>query len=315
MILNKLPFSGQNSDLQVLKQKTKIEEVRSCEKLLFMNKENFHYCVLEKDKNIQADLMPGSDFVMNIYLYKPFSYSFLTKNYPEKFRFSQEIQMLGKNTLTELRDIINCISDTGLQAEVDSPTSDISHLQKAKEKYPSASFFIDGVFYNDMRSPRAIDYSEEIIKWAENRKVGTFTSADMQTIRLNSLSPRFGYPYVYLHQGDCEHIMVFADAHILTANDCLSSQLYPRMYAMNRGVSVMCYMCNIHAAQWLIKHYARLPQETTFLCTKCTQSYCYKGGEKIGEFKLYPLFNKFVDTCVTAEESRTSCSAVSASVS
>ncbi|KAK9880226.1 hypothetical protein WA026_010100 [Henosepilachna vigintioctopunctata] len=301
-----LPFQKRDVNLEVLKKMDEIQKIRSCEKLLLLNKDNFHNPVIEtsESSDVPNDMTPCSDFVVNVFLYKPFCYNFQTKNYSEKFRFSHEIQLLGRNKLTELRDIIVCSSDSGLQAEVESPTDDISHLLKAKEKYPSGCFFIEGVFYNDMRSPNANDYSEVIIKWAVDRRVGHFTSQNMHFTKLEDLSLRFGYPYVYLHQGDCEHIMVFADAHLLTSNDCLISKQYPRIYTMNKSNCVMCYICNLFVARWLVKEYARLPQSITFLCTKCTQSYCYKDGVKIGEFKLYPVFYKSIDTIQTSDEQR-----------
>lgn len=33
-----------------------------------------------------------------------------------------------------------------------------------------------------MRSPKAIEYSQEFIKWGISRKVGNFTKADMHTV-------------------------------------------------------------------------------------------------------------------------------------
>lgn len=69
---------------------------------------------------------------MNVVFYKPFKYAYQERNYARKCRFSHELQMLGDNTLTELRDLIVCTSDKGLQQEVDSPSADVSHLLNAK---------------------------------------------------------------------------------------------------------------------------------------------------------------------------------------
>lgn len=38
-----------------------------------------------------------------------------------------------------------------------------------------------------------------------------FCTADMATTRFDQLSLRLGYPYLYLHHGNCEHLLVARD--------------------------------------------------------------------------------------------------------
>jgi snRNA-activating protein complex subunit 3 len=77
--------------------------------------------------------------------------------------------------------------------------------------YKSGFFYINGTFYNDTSEPSNIDYSKIIRKWAETRDIGPFKVAPMNA-RIDSLCVRFGYPWVYQHQGCCEHIIVLSDA-------------------------------------------------------------------------------------------------------
>lgn len=44
------------------------------------------------------------------------------------------------------------------------------------------------------------------------KNVGNYKSAIMENTRVDSLALRFGFPWVYQHQGDCEHLLVFSDA-------------------------------------------------------------------------------------------------------
>lgn len=46
MVSGDLPFDQTFSGLHVLQKKAEIENYRDCEKLLAMNKENFHLCVV-----------------------------------------------------------------------------------------------------------------------------------------------------------------------------------------------------------------------------------------------------------------------------
>jgi len=52
-----------------------------------------------------------------------------------------------------------------------------------------------------------------IIEWAKdpNRGIGPFSRQHMEIARFIDLTARLGQPYVYVHQGDCEHIVVFSD--------------------------------------------------------------------------------------------------------
>ncbi len=39
--------------------------------------------------------------------------------------------------------------------------------------------------------------------------LGVFKSADMMSVRFRDLTLRVGLPYLYKHQGDCEHLVIF----------------------------------------------------------------------------------------------------------
>lgn len=63
-----------------------------------------------------------------------------------------------------------------------------------------------------MRDPSNNDYSDIIIKWAATKNLGPFKTARMEDVQINSLCARFGFPWVYVHQGHCEHLIVLSDA-------------------------------------------------------------------------------------------------------
>ncbi len=67
----------------------------------------------------------------------------------------QKLVVLGSQKLWELRDAIVCPSDEKLNS---------ARLRMSR---PSAFFYIEGVFYNDMRHPDAIDISEPIRKFCD----------------------------------------------------------------------------------------------------------------------------------------------------
>lgn len=64
-----------------------------------------------------------------------------------------------------------------------------------------------------MRNANNKDYSDIILKWAATRnRLGPFKTAKMEDVRVDTLCARFGFPWVYMHQGCCEHLIVLSDA-------------------------------------------------------------------------------------------------------
>lgn len=77
--------------------------------------------------------------------------------------------------------------------------------------YQSGFFYIEDTFYNDTSVSTNIDYSNVILEWATAHGIGPFKVASMDA-QVNSLSTKFGFPWVYQHQGACEHLIVLTDA-------------------------------------------------------------------------------------------------------
>lgn len=63
-----------------------------------------------------------------------------------------------------------------------------------------------------MRHKDNADNSAVIINWAKDRNLEPFNKAEIDKVTFSDLSVRFGYPYVYQHLGNCEHLIVFSDA-------------------------------------------------------------------------------------------------------
>jgi snRNA-activating protein complex subunit 3 len=80
-----------------------------------------------------------------------------------------------------------------------------------QDVYKSGFIFIEDTFYNDHRDPANLDYSHVIREWAASHKLGPFQTALMENTKFEDLTVRLGYPYVYQHQGSCEHLIVFSD--------------------------------------------------------------------------------------------------------
>ncbi|TXG69810.1 hypothetical protein EZV62_004745 [Acer yangbiense] len=177
---------------------------------------------------------------------------------------TQEFLVLGLQTLTELRDRIYCLTD--------------QIMQKAEEHDPSGYFLIEEVFYNDMRDPFAIDYSEPVFDWLRNSKdealkkweciingelqqkqrvvLGSvsashlphFRAIDMHKARFCDLRFRLGAGYLYCHQGDCKHTIVIRDMRLIHPEDIHNRAAYPIVMFQVKQRVQKCNVCKIYRA-------------------------------------------------------------------
>ena len=95
-----------------------------------------------------------------------------------------------------------------------------------------------------------IDYSEVIRKWAEDpkREVGPFEVGSMEETRLDSLKLRLGYPYLYIHQGDHEHLLSFTDVRLLSPTDPQRVTDYPLIRSLGNQAAKYCMICQSSVA-------------------------------------------------------------------
>ena len=60
-------------------------------------------------------------------------------------------------------------------------------------------------------------FSREIMDWVKKEdryklpNLGIYSAEKMEETIFDDLDIRLGYPYVYCHQGNCEHLMIFRD--------------------------------------------------------------------------------------------------------
>jgi len=72
-------------------------------------------------------------------------------------------------------------------------------------------FYIGNDFYIDKRNPKCIDYSVVIKDWGSRRNIKLGQTYLMEDTKFQDMTVRLGYPYLYQHQGNCEHLICFSD--------------------------------------------------------------------------------------------------------
>ncbi|KAJ2806759.1 hypothetical protein H4R20_001566 [Coemansia guatemalensis] len=205
----------------------------------------------------------------------------------------EEYLVLGSQNLTVLRDAFYCISDF-LVSHRDE------EIENTRDRKVSSSyFFIEKTFYNDMRSPTASDYSRVIMEWAndperqkKNPNLRGLQSRLMDGTRFLDLSIRLKQPYTFVHQGDCEHVMVFTDLRLLGPKDDQFVESYPKQVFRTRHMRHKCRMCSAYPAQYVTKNDFHSGMSPCYFCEKCYTPFHFDAdGKKLLEHDAFPYAN------------------------
>ncbi|PIA14705.1 hypothetical protein COEREDRAFT_34175, partial [Coemansia reversa NRRL 1564] len=91
----------------------------------------------------------------------------------------------------------------------------------------------------------------------------------MDGTRFLDLSIRLKQPYTFVHQGDCEHVMVFTDLRLLGPKDDQFVESYPKQVFRTRHMRHKCRMCSAYPAQYVTKNDFHSGMSPCYFCEKC----------------------------------------------
>ncbi|XP_071846004.1 snRNA-activating protein complex subunit 3-like isoform X1 [Apostichopus japonicus] len=210
----------------------------------------------------------------------------------------REILVLSDQRLTELKDKITCASDVAWVSSDISENPDIELKERAGDAYPSNFFYIENTFYPDLRNPLATDISKPIQEWwkkKNNQLQGTSSDLRVKTmaeVTFNDLQIRLGYPYLYCHQGNCEHLVVFSDIRLMHGDDCQDPAKYPMLINKPFKKRLLCMICKAFCSKWMTRNDSFTPLDRTFQCDTCFRMLHYdQDGKKLGTFEAYPYID------------------------
>ncbi|XP_026214699.1 snRNA-activating protein complex subunit 3 [Anabas testudineus] len=280
-----------NSTLKTLVERKKRQDYKASLKIT-KNRHDLYADELERltvgrKPSAVADMIPEGEIILTINVYYPATY--------EKFcyvRPHMTLLMTGSHTLAELRDGICCVSDLQVCGEF-SNTPDIAPDFISKDHYKSSFFFFEGVFYNDMRFPECRDISITTVEWAKSRNFPPYSQAKMEETRFTDLKVKVGFPYLYCHQGDCEHLVIITDVRLVHKNDCMDKNLYPLLTHKHRIVTQKCAVCHLFIGRWFTTNDQFAPSDPCLFCDKCFRMLHYDAaGNKLGDFLAYPYVDR-----------------------
>jgi snRNA-activating protein complex subunit 3 len=202
----------------------------------------------------------------------------------EALPFELEIEVLSCQSLSDMRRFMSCASDfaTLLDSQEPSPPS-MFNAAYSSDMFKSGFFFINDTFYNDLETPDRIDYSQVIRDWASTRGqgIGPFETRVMHETTFKDLTIQLGYPYLYVHQGNCEHIFVFKDLRILDRSKN-SEKEFPKVVRTIRRTRIKCFLCKCNTANVIVENDPSLPSAQTLFCHDCKDIYYRHSGQPKG---------------------------------
>lgn len=238
--------------------------------------------------NTNADIMPFDEILIAIRVYEPFPYR-SNASVSLKPKLSQEFYVLGSQYLIELRDRIYCQCKFGPFYDISgNPNKVVPPDGPAVESDPGF-FFITDTFYNDHRHTE-IDYSQVICDWMQRKNIAEPKVANMAQTTFKDLTVRLGYPQVYQHHGNCEHLFTFADIRLISASDSRVRQDYPLLRTISNSRNTFCRMCGMTEACILVTNCSDHVHNPTFLCQPCFELFHYVNGVKQGDFQAYRYY-------------------------
>lgn len=245
-----------------------------------------------------CDLTAHEDVLITVRVYEPFVYRRNARTTVRKPRLSQEFSVLGCQRLSELRDKIYCYCRFGPFFDISNDFINIidnDSQQQSPDESPSTSrqkdsgfFFITDTFYNDIQSD--VDYSKEIREWMPRQLIGPYQMKSMEDTCFQDLNIRLGFPEVYKHYGNCEHIITFSDIRLLAPDDSLKRSDYPMLKCISSTKMKLCMCCGVMEAGFVVKNSTIHIQDPSYLCKNCVKSLHYVNDEKVGNFQIFRYY-------------------------
>lgn len=166
----------------------------------------------------------------------------------------QQIEILGSQKVSDIRDVIYCQSDFSHNNDHKDSQPDGEILNTFEKKTSRSFFYAERVFYLDTRYPEfTLEYYNSLIegwmtKKGVNREVFQFSKQPMHETVLDTIEFQLYRPFAFLHQDTCEHVMMVTDMRLISPDEYKSKEEFPRATHNLRYDRFKCSMCTIYPA-------------------------------------------------------------------
>ena len=167
----------------------------------------------------------------------------------------------------------------------------------------SCAILLDDTIYIDKRSPGYVDYSDEIIKFMDihsdllsRGQLPITKTGDMSETKFIDLELHLGLPYVFIHQGGCEHLIIVEQVRLFHPGDDPRVANYPRQIFRSGPRRLSCGICSERFARWLTFNDDDAPSSPCYFCFDCFYMLHYSAdGERLNDFNAYVYLENMDD--------------------
>ena len=115
----------------------------------------------------------------------------------------------------------------------------------------------------------------------------------MQKTKLEDLRVVIGRPYLFVHQGDCEHAVIFTKIWRIHSDDKQYKNYYPLTTFAGPLRKKKCKICEVFHASYIVVNHKMVDQNPFTLCKKCFESFNYDAnGQKLYDFQVFEYFHE-----------------------
>ncbi|KAF9377845.1 small nuclear RNA activating complex, polypeptide 3 [Podila verticillata] len=144
----------------------------------------------------------------------------------------------------------------------------------------------------------SLDYSQVILDWIqenpERESDPAFQNLQkkyMHDTRIQDLAIRLNHPYLFVHQGSCEHILMVKSMRLPNKEyDDMNRAHYPRLMFKSKHSTHMCKMCLVNRAQFVTIDDRLAGESPCYFCQQCYYAFHYdiKGNILYDDFRVFP---------------------------
>lgn len=191
----------------------------------------------------------------------------------------KEVVFLGSHTLVDLAASVDCQMDV-IFSPYPHPILDF--------------FYIHNHYYEreGIIGDSCIDHFLSQLDEHGISKMDSIRIRSMKDIPLADIPFTIGEPYLYHHQGICEHIIIFQEISPVPQKHLSRPIAYPLTLAQPKGLRKKCALCKDIPARFLTIDDVDAGQNPCFYCRSCLHQFHYRNGEvDRTDFKVFELKN------------------------
>jgi len=200
----------------------------------------------------------------------------------------QEFHVLPSTTLEALRRKIFCIHD---------------YSSAACGRYQNYCFYFEGKFFVERGVAQEegegyVDLTKPIADWADRVSRGkiTYEHYDIAGVTFGDIAGclRVGAPYLFLHQGGCEHILEVVSVSLFHKNDPVDKELYPMLVYATKPRRSRCMLCGKLWARFLCHNEPLTGEDPSKYCAPCFRMAFYDQNDNLlsrfRDMRVYPYY-------------------------